>query len=238
MVCERICLTGTIVPNTVMVQRSDVNVRLKDYKCSIEFYLSETDLPVFFLENSDYDLEKDPEFQAYLETNRFFVQRFEAHPDAEKGKGFQEFYMLDQFFATDKAQGCTAKISGRYIIRNINNLLLPSAHPMQIDLHRKMKVAITGFFVVENDFYRKELTGIYVRANDGEHRYIEHVLYDSLRHPRLKSQVALLPENPEYEGISGSHGASMHRNPYKMKIRQAERKLSRAAGIHQFLFEY
>lgn len=221
-----------------MVQRSEINLRLQDYKRTIEFYLAAVDLPLFFLENSDFDLESDPDFKAYSDTNRFFIQRYQPHVDATKGKGFQEFYMLDQFFAAPSEYRLTTKVSGRYIVRNIAKLLKHSDQGIQIDLHRKPGVAITGFFVVSDDFYRNHISGLYRNADDDAHRYIEHVLFDTLRQPELKSQVALLPYNPRYEGISGSHGASMRRNPYKMWIREAERKLSRAAGIHQFLVEY
>lgn len=233
-----ICLTATIKPNTIMVDRSDVQLRLDDYKKCIDFYLKETRCPIIFAENSDFDLADDLDFHRFLENPRFSVQRFKAHPDTTKGKGFQEFFMLDQVVENLPETAMLVKVTGRYTVRNISKLLSGIDAPLTIDLHRKMQVAITGFFAVSVLVYRKYLTGTFTEANDSEGRFIEHVVYDKIVHSDLIRSCALLPENAHYEGVSGSHGASMARNKYKMMARSLERSVNRSLGIRKFLIEY
>ncbi|MCA1761493.1 MAG: hypothetical protein LC664_00635 [Flavobacteriales bacterium] len=233
-----ICMTATIEPNTVLVTRSDVNERLNDYKKAVRFYLDKTHLPVYFLENSSFDIDGDNDFKQFLERPNFKVLRFPTHTDQTRGKGFQEFYTIDRFVAGHMKEDFLVKVTGRYIVRNFSSLVSQLSADVNIDLHRKMKVAITGFFGVSKSTYSEHFAGLYTRANDGEGRYIEHVLYDYITGTDLINRTALLPENPEYRGVSGSYGQSLHRNKYKMMVRGVERKLSRSLGIKKFLIEY
>lgn len=130
------------------------------------------------------------------------------------------------------------KVTGRYIVRNFPSLIAGLKADVNIDLHRKMKVAITGFFGVSKTVYQEHFKGLYSQANDGEGRFIEHVLYDCITGGELINRTALLPENPDYRGVSGSYGQSLHRNKYKMMVRGVERKLIRSVGIKEFLIEY
>lgn len=233
-----LCLTATIRPNTGQVSRANVNERLADYKKCIKFYLEHTVLPVYFLENSNYDLDGDAVFDVFLKDERFHLLRFAPHPDTSKGKGFQEFYMLDRFVKNYVQAGLMIKVTGRYIVKNIDSLLSRLGAPLSMDLHKKMKVGITGFFAIDSSLYLEHFYEKYRLANDAEGRYIEHVLYDTIMNSELRHQSRLLPENPQYEGVSGSYGGSLARNPYKMKVRSIERRLNRNLGIPQFLIEY
>ncbi len=238
MINAILCMTGTIRPNTDRVSRTDALERLADYKKCIRFYLDQTNLPIYFLENSDYDLSEDVDFKEFQSLNRFHLLRFEPHPDSEKGKGFQEFYTLDRFVGKHLEADVLIKVTGRYVVKNIANLIPQLTAPLNIDLHRKMKVAITGFFAVEKSVYLNHFYQKYTQANDAEGRFIEHVLYDEIMHSDLKSMTRLLPENPQYIGFSGSYGGSLERNKYKMRVRGVERSLNRSLGIPQFLIEY
>lgn len=233
-----LCMTATIRPNTTEVSRADINDRLADYKKCIKFYLEQTVLPIYFLENSDYDISGDLDFKDFQSTNRFHVLRFDAHPNTQKGKGFQEFYTLDRFVKNHLQADMLIKVTGRYIVKNTAKIIPQLTAPLNIDLHRKMKVAITGFFAVEKSVYENHFYEKYLLANDAEGRYIEHVLYDEIMHSDLKSKTRLLPENPQYRGVSGSYGGSLERNKYKMMVRGVERSLNRRLGIPQFLIEY
>lgn len=230
-----IILTGTIEPNVDFVARTDVSQRIQDYAKCIEFYLTETNLPILFAENSGFNPSSEPAFQSFLIHPRFRWETVSSHPDTSKGKGFQEFYMLDQLVERGLTRDYFVKVTGRYLVRNAKAIISLMQDPMHIDMHRKMKVAITGFFGVETEFYLQNLLGKYYFANDDEGRFIEHVVYDALND---NDAVSLLPQNPKYEGVSGSHGASMERNPYKMKLRSLERTINRSLGIRKFLIEY
>ena len=233
-----ICMTACIEPNTVLVSAVNVDERLADYKKCIQFYLDQTDIPIYFLENSDYSLDSDPDFVEFQNLERFKVLRFSPHPDTEKGKGFQEFYTLDRFVKDHLQSPYFIKVTGRYIVKNVAELIANLKAPVHIDLHRKMKVAITGFFAMEKSIYLEHFYGKYKDADDLAGRFIEHVVYDKIMNTDLKSKTALLPFNPQYRGVSGSYGGSLERNKYKMMVRGVERKLNRSLGIPQFLIEY
>ncbi len=170
--------------------------------------------------------------------DRFRVLRFDAHSDTDKGKGFQEFYTLDRFVKDHLTAKLLIKVTGRYIVKNAGELIAQINAPLTIDLHRKMKVAITGFFAVEKAIYLKHFYEKYKLSNDPEGVFIEHVLYSEIVNTDLKNSTALLPQNPKFRGVSGSYGGSLERNKYKMMVRGVERSLSRKLGIKQFLIEY
>ncbi len=232
-----ICMTATIAPKTVMVSRTDVESRLSDYKNCIRFYLEATDLPIVFIENSDYDLSEDRDFAYFQSLDRFESLRIQAHPDQSKGKGFQEFFILDEYVKNHMNAKTLVKVTGRYIVENISEILAKVQAPLSIDMHRKMKVAITGFFVINKALYEEQFMGAYAQANDPEGIFIEHVLYEIIQKNALE-YTRLLPLNPHYVGVSGSYGASLQRNKYKMMVRSVERRLSNSLGIHQFMIEY
>ncbi len=233
-----IVLTATIRPNVDFVARADVDQRIADYAKCISFYLDNTSHPIVFAENSDFDPNESPLLKPFLDHERFHWQSIQPHSDLSKGKGFQEFYTLDQLVERGLCGDYFVKVTGRYLVRNAPSLIAKMKAPFHIDLHQKMKVAITGFFGVETQFYRDHLFGKYSESNDAEGRFIEHVVYETIRDQHLSKMVKLLPKNAIYEGVSGSHGNSMARNPYKMKLRSVERSISRAIGINKFLIEY
>ena len=231
-------LTATIKPNVEFVARNDVQQRLSDYLKCAKFYLENTDYKLIFVENSGYDLDSSSGFDAVLKNDRFVWKRVDPNPDLTKGKGFQEFFMLDTVVRQEIPGDYFVKVTGRYLVRNVNSIVAKMNTCMHIDLHQKMKVAITGFFGVETAFYRDHFYGKYADANDNQGRFIEHVVYDTIIQKNLIQSVSLLPENVLCEGVSGSHGNSMARNPYKMKLRSVERSINRALGIKKFLIEY
>ncbi len=233
-----LCLTATIVPHTTHVARSDVAQRLEDYKSAIRFYLKYFKGQIAFIENSDFDLDSDREISTYCQEDHFNVYRFKHHPETDRGKGFQEFYMLDEFVRVHLNNPYLIKVTGRYLIHNIAQLAVRMEGPLCIDLHRKLRVAQTTIFGVDREAYLDHLADCYAEANDDEGRFIEHVVYDKIANSTLAKRTNILPENPLIEGISGSHGASMERNPYKMKVRTLERWIYRSMGIGFFPFEY
>ena len=231
-------MTATIAPNTILVDRSNVQDRLNDYKKTIEFYLNHTDLPIYFIENSAYDLSEDKEFKAFTQNVNFNIIRKEAAPDTSKGKGYQEFYLLDDVVKNHITHPYFFKVTGRYIVENIGDIISQVRGDLSIDQHKKMRVAITGFFGVRRDFYLKNFSNLFKGVDDAKGVFIEHIIYNRLQSSELRNKSELLPLNPLYKGISGSHGNSMERNPYKMMIRKIERSANRILGIRQFLVEY
>jgi hypothetical protein len=91
-----IVLTATVIPNGVTAAANNPEKRLEEYLAALNFYLSFA--PVFFLENSAYPLETHPEFR---QTDRLQVRRFKPSADPGRGKGYQEFEMLDAWMSSE-----------------------------------------------------------------------------------------------------------------------------------------
>lgn len=231
-------LTGTIVPASVYTEYNDPEKRLKDYIVAIRFYCKT--LPnddVFFLENSNFDLENSKEFQQLRSECRFQTLRFPPSDKYYEGKGYQEFEMLDKAFVElEPRYKVLVKITGRYIIRNIAEILNEPCQGMLIDLNKRYHAAETFLLVYTREFYRENILGLFKQVNDNEGVFIEKVIYRCLLDKQLLSQTKLFPLTTDLEGVTGSYGISLRRNYFKMRIRNFERKIYRTLGIKQFFY--
>lgn len=234
-------LTATIAPNSVMVSRRDTQDRASDYAAALEFYTTYFS-DIHFIENSAFDISTHERLAEATSSSGVKVYRYPPSGEKEKGKGYQEFEMMDAHLAAEGRRfDSYIKVSGRYICTNISSLAhqwsrRPEAQ-MMIDRHRKMRVAITGVFACRKEFYREQLMGRYAEADDSNGRYIEHVLYDELE-DRSAKEIQMWYTNPLLMGISGSYGGSLRRHPIKMALRNVERRLLKACGLQEFKFEY
>lgn len=233
-----IIITATINPSGPFVAQTDPKTRLAEYEEALAFY---TELPydIYFVENSGFDFEQSPYFAELQKSDRVTFWSIGASGHSGRGKGYQEFEMLDQ--AVDKlnaAYRSFVKISGRYVVRNAKQLIAEGVRGIRIDRHRKNKVAITGFFHSTLDFYKIYLRNLYLLVDDPNGLYIEHVLYRQLAALQHRKWVELFRQNPDYHGVSGSHGNTMRRNPLKMRLRNVERRLLLLTGHQEFFVEY
>ena len=231
-------LTATIQPSGPHIAESDPGNRLAQYEEALRFY---TQLPhdILFVENSGFDFAQSEYLQELRNTGRVRFITVPRSSQPEKGKGFQEFEMLDGVIdRVGRDYEAFVKVTGRYIVKNAGALVATRLGDIRIDRHRKMKVAITGFFQCRVDFYQQHLRGIFQKADDAAGVFIEHVLYRRLAELEMNNAVELFPQNPDYHGVSGSHGNSMHRHPLKMKLRNVERRLLALTGNQEFLIEY
>ncbi|TVR40827.1 MAG: hypothetical protein EA392_03035 [Cryomorphaceae bacterium] len=230
-------ITATVNPRGPHVAEQDARVRLAAYEKALFHYVS---LPVdiIFAENSGFEPADSEMMHAWQKTGRVRFLSVEPSLHPERGKGYQEFEMLDEVVESISGNyESFAKVTGRYVVRNAEVLMQSVPAGIRVDRHRKMKVAITGFFHCRTDFYRQHLLGCYREAHDDEGVFIEHVLYHKLA-GLPDFQVELFGQNPDYRGVSGSHGNSMQRHPLKMVLRNAERKLLKWTGKQEFMVEY
>ena len=84
-----ILVTGTILPNVPDLVQANVEARRQEYLAAMQFYRDQLDLPIYYLENSSYDLNSDPEFQGLFSSG---VELMKIPPSGhpELGKGYQE----------------------------------------------------------------------------------------------------------------------------------------------------
>ena len=199
-----IVLTATIEPNAILTLHSDIDKRRIEYLRSIEYYRNFG--VVFFLENSNYDISSDESFFKYENVH---VRKLPASCYRDKGKGFQEFEMLDKWISSEKLRPKRwIKVSGRYLLDGFEAVYSDCLQEEDIGLLIEQKVsqkniAETSVFYVTTKFYMEHFFGAYVLADDAKGKYIEHVVYDALKRT---NDYRLFKSMPLIVGISGSTG--------------------------------
>lgn len=235
-----VLITGTIVPNSNFVAHQNIDKRRQEYIDGLSFYREQLpEIDIYFLENSSYDFESDQELTTFFSIKNIILIKFPVSNKFSEGKGFQEFEMLDNSIERLSSQyEIFVKITGRYKVLNIKKLLTQNLKYFIGDSHKKMAVTQTNIFITTGAFYKQYIKGLYLKVNDAEGRFIEHIVYNKIRDEKLFNQVDLFSENPLITGFSGSYGGTLNRNKYKLIIRNLERKMLRIFHIHRFLIEY
>ena len=212
-----IVLTGTIVPNASFTVINDPSRRRQEYLDAIRYYSQFA--PVHFLENSSHELSSDADF---ISSARVTIRQFPVSLFARKGKGYQEFEMLDSWVSSNKNPPRRwVKITGRYIVRNISDILMDcrraESYAFIIDLCGRSKIARTHLFYAETDAYRNYLLDSYRECNDESGDWIERVLFNKIRgwDERRTRTFSL---EPNVTAVSGSTGASYDSSISKYKI--------------------
>jgi hypothetical protein len=225
-----IVLTGTIVSNSIQVKHLDWKVRRQEYLEAIRYY--KTFSKVYFCENSDYDLLHDPDF---CSDKKFQPIKFKKSAGFEKGKGYQEFQMLDDFVSNSLCEKEFIKITGRYICENfeeIFRLIVKERNKFDflIDTIPRDRIAITALFYVKCSMYLDNVAGSFNQMDDSKGIWAEHVIYQTLRNIESYS---FLPRVPLIRGISGSTGKQFpqNTNKFKISVKNASRRISRILGI-------
>jgi hypothetical protein len=228
-------LTGTIIPNAVFTAHGNVQQRRDEYIAAIRHYLGFG--PVYFIENSDYPLSRDAFFIA---TPGLETVQYPKSNEMNRGKGYQEFEMLDTFVKNHLREDSFIKVTGRYILKNIDAITphilkqLPDAG-IVIDLMYRKKMAVVSIFAVSKSFYAQHLTEAYKEMDDLQGRWAEHVIYTRI-HQSLAG-VFLQPA-PMIQAVTGTTGHSINMNSKGLKswMKNTERRLFAAAGIRELLF--
>lgn len=196
-------LTGTIAPNTATNTMGSPKERREEYLAALHYYSEFGD--VYFLENSTYDVRSDPEFDS---VSRLHLRKFPPSRNPDRGKGYQEFEMLDTWMETEATPPRRwLKVTGRYIVRNISEILSEcrreTGYGMIIDQKLRSQRAMTHVFYVESPFYQLHLRGVYMRCDDQSGRWIERILFNLLRSAPTRS----FGVQPIIEATCGSTGA-------------------------------
>jgi len=229
-----IVLTGTIIPNAIKTVHCDWKKRRSEYLHSISYYKKFS--KVYFLENSHYDLSNDNEFS---NDERFQYYQFAVSKGYEKGKGYQEFQMLDEFVKHRLDEDCFLKVTGRYIYDNFDEIYAfihrnRHKNDLIIDSFFQFKKAITSLFFIKKDIYLLRLQDCYLNMDDSKDLWAEHIVYNALKNIRC---YTFFPKVFLLSGISGSTGYQYRVNEKsaKIKIKNLQRKVFSVFGIKQLL---
>jgi hypothetical protein len=204
-----IVLTGTIVPNVVgQLQHCDPITRKNEYLTAIKFYTQFA--PVYFLENSTYDLLNDQDFN---NIPNVMIRKFPVSEFPAKGRGFQEFEMLDRWAASEtEVPEYWLKITGRYLYQNISEILAEYSSKIECDLlinqHRFSGVAESAIFGVSQVFYQNQICGLFQECNDESGWFIEKALHRKL-HNISSPTCQRFKSNLICSGVAGFNGLSI-----------------------------
>ena len=221
-----VVLTGTIIPNVTGVASVDPATRLTEYCRVLQF--CQQFAPVYFLENSGYPLDRHPEF---AESPRLHVRRFAPSANPERGKGYQEFEMLDAWLATEpQPPPRWLKISGRYHVLNLAAILTECRreqnYPLLLDQLLKQQLARTHLFYTRTDFYRAHVRNLFRRCDDNTGDWIEHVLFRELE--KLPAgQVRMFKTQPHLRAQAGSTGMAFPTGNLQWVVKQCLRRVNR-----------
>jgi hypothetical protein len=207
-----IVLTGTIIPNVnIQLQHKNFIGRRIEYLSAINFYNQFA--PVYFLENSTYPLLDDDQFKNIPNT---FIRKFPVSEFPHKGRGFQEFEMIDNWLKQEaKAPEKILKITGRYIYENIQDILNECHRNSKIDLlinqYRFSGFTESAIFYVNTTYYRQQITGLYEECDDRTGWFIEKALNKRLQ--SVDTRVCQRFQNSLIcTGIEGFSGQEMRSN--------------------------
>jgi hypothetical protein len=202
-----IVLTATIYPRAIMTVHLTASERRLEYLNAVKYYTKFSH--VYLLENSGFNFKDDLDFCSC--ENVTYIQ-LEPSNEFNKGKGFQEFEMLDNWFKLygSKYRGFV-KITGRYIVENIADILEDAcvSDSFNCIFERKksyIDIALTDLFYSGFEFYDKKLLGCYLFVDDKEGYFIEHVVGKILKN---NPSTKVFSKHPIKTGISGSHGGKI-----------------------------
>lgn len=174
-------LTGCIDPKgMVLTALQNYEDRKSQYILAIRYYIQKTNLPIVFVENSGTDI--STEFNDVEKKRLEFITFSSNDYDRNLGKGYGEMLILmkaieQSKFIKDAEFIC--KITGRYIIKNINNLL--SSYKLEkSDIYGLQKFNFqfvdSRIFIVQKSFFSDFLFQFLGSLNDSKGIYFEHCL--------------------------------------------------------------
>jgi hypothetical protein len=232
-----VVLTATIIPNAASAAAINPEERLADYRAVVQF--CKQFAPVYFLENSTYPLEKHPEF---ADSNTLRVRRFAPSKNPERGKGYQEFEMLDAWLAAESQPPARwLKITGRYQLLNLPAILAECRQdqnqPLLIDQIYRQQWSRSYLFCVQSSFYQAQMKGLYRECDDrnGDYHFIERVLFRHLAQLPA-GQAKLFKTQPRIQGISGTTGIAYPSGRFQWLVKQGLRSLNRMVNQRQLLY--
>lgn len=224
------------MPNVVLARYDDPAIRRQQYLRALSFYSETQDDPIYFLENSSYDFSRDDDFQRLFHERGIELVKFPVSHEVERGKGFQEFEMIDEAVKSLSRQYYSfIKVSGRYQYLNIKKLTDFRCEGLIIDMLRRFKVAITSIFYTTFAFYQEDLVDLYLEVDDSRGQWIERRLYKRLKSEGFHRYVQLFPTSPALRIPYSRRESEIDTTRGKLKyhIRNIERIILRRFAVNE-----
>lgn len=229
-----IAVTGTIILNAIHTQHADWRARRAEYIATLEYYAKIS--KVYFIENSKYDLDADEEIR-----NLENVHLVNIPPSTEfyKGKAYQEFEMLDQFVKDHLEEDSFVKVTGRYFVKNIQEIASRIATRFQetefiIDSYWLSRYSYTLLFFARKAFYVNNIAGKHLLMDESKGKLAEGVIYSALKKAK---RISLFPIEPIVEGISGSWGTKVEcsESSWLFRLKRIRRNCFICIGMNKMM---
>lgn len=164
----------------------DSEKRLLQYIIALKFYLSKTDLPIVFCENTNYDISNY--FEKEIKEKRLEILTFDGNNfDKGKGKGYGEALIIDHAIRNSKfinQSDRIIKITGRLIIENIVNLVRGAKINTCIYadiIGSDNNVCCSICFISPVSFLKDYFLPDIESLNDSQNYYFEHLLFEKCK---------------------------------------------------------
>lgn len=214
-------LTGTIKPflGPGKIGRLNVLDREDDYFKAICFYLNKG-YKVVFIENSNYYSER-------ISNLKVKFSSFEYHSfvstKSHLGKSCGELEIINYSLEHSeflKEVDYLIKISGRYIIKNINSLLSKTnevEYEVYVNPTRNLRWADTRIMILRKSYYKKYFLPVADKnLNESKNVFFENVFMHSVFFYLLDGgNLRLWPVYPAYEAFDGTHDEKVSFNTFK-----------------------
>ena len=220
-----IILTAAIDPKGMTyTRRKNPKAREQDYITAIKNLSHQTDLPVVFVESSGYDISRVRRALEECFPGKFEIIQDEKIGDFPRhlGKGYGEQMIIKEAIkrsAIISKSAYVIKITGRYTIKNINEILSSLNNEKDIFVASEHvpgeKYTMSGFFVCKPAFLKSYFLPLHTMIDDSKQQPFEMALSvaidmaDSDGYKCVKFCV-----KPIVEGFSGTWNARFSAKSY------------------------
>lgn len=214
-----ILLTACINPGEMAFTKLlNPDERKHQYIDAINYYVSNTTLPIVFAENSNIDISSL--FDNTILSGRLEMFTFKGNENKRRGKGYGEAEIIDYALTHSKIIDNTCvliKITGRLLVINI--YILVALHQfcrlkpfVQCSVNSDFNFADSRVIIAPVSFFKEFLTEKN-QINDGKGMFFEHVLIDKIKNDCNYSPFLI---EPQIIGVSGSTGDVYKRNKHSL----------------------
>lgn len=204
-----VLLTACVNPgNMVNTVLKDAGIRRRQYIEALEFYLTQTDYLIVFVENTKENFSNL--FKDYIDSGRLEYITFQGnnHLYCDRGKGYGEAIILEYALEHSKfLQRCeyVVKITGRLKLLNLKKILGLHRHILPVcDVHCRLdvkakfadsrllisKVSFLQFFLARKEIINDDFECVLYKCIDQQAKFICYPLFI----------------RPSWVGISGTAG--------------------------------
>lgn len=215
-------LTACVNPKGMAYTKlSNPEIRLKQYKEALDWYLTHTSLKILLVENSGYDFSDS--YRNQIGEGRLELLSYDGNSyDRSRGKGYGEAAIVEyglqhsRFLRAFSQDTMLLKVTGRLLCKNINELFgrYHNSNTVYANLDKDDwggNLASSQVVIAPVRFFSNYFLPRREEINDSQCRHFEHVLYDSIedwKHSGGKHRMFWIP--PVIEGMSGTSGVTIN----------------------------